>query len=134
MPLIVVFVLISIIAVICGARFGRPSETAEINRDIEPNKEEILAETTTVQAGRTYTVPEDGIYKIEVYSGEGGANKLSPNISGSDGCHAIGYVMAYAGEQIEVSTRQGGYSYSGGDFAALMGAGGNGICVASPHR
>ena len=71
-PLIVVLVLINIIAVICvGAPFGRPSETAELNRDIETNKEEILAET--VQAGETYTVPEDGIYKIELHGGHGGA-------------------------------------------------------------
>ena len=73
MPLIVVLVLINIIAVICvGAPFGRPSETAEINRDVEPNKEEILAEKTTVQVGETYTVPEDGIYKIELHGGKGG--------------------------------------------------------------
>ena len=71
MPLIVVCVLISIIAVI-RAPFGRPSETAELNRDVEANKEEILAETTTVQAGETYTVPEDGIYKIELHGGHGG--------------------------------------------------------------
>ena len=70
-PLIVVLILISIVAVICvGAPFGRPSETAGINRDIETNKEEILAET--VQAGQTYTVPEDGIYKIELHGGKGG--------------------------------------------------------------
>ena len=71
MPLIVVCVLISIIAVI-RAPFGRPSETAELNRDVEANKEEILAETTTVQAGETYTVPKDGIYKIELHGGKGG--------------------------------------------------------------
>ena len=72
MPLIVVLVLISIIAVICvGAPFGRPQENAEISKDVETNKEEILAET--VQAGETYTVPEDGIYKIELHGGHGGA-------------------------------------------------------------
>jgi len=74
-PVIVVLVLISIIAVICvGAPFGRPSETAEINRDIDINKEEILAETTTVNAGGTYIVPANGIYKIEIYGGKGGAS------------------------------------------------------------
>ena len=73
MPLIVVLVLISIIAVICvGAPFGRPSETAELNKNIEANKEEILAETTKVYAGGTYTVLEDGIYKIELHGGKGG--------------------------------------------------------------
>ena len=75
-PLIVVLVLINIIAVVCvGAPFRRPSETAELNRDIEPNKEEILAKTTTVQVGGTYIVPKDGIYKIELHGGKGG----SPN-------------------------------------------------------
>ena len=65
--------LINIIAVICvGEPFGRLAETAELNRDVEANKEEILAETTTVQAGETYTVPEDGIYKIELNGGKGG--------------------------------------------------------------
>ena len=72
MPLIIVLVLINIIAVICvGAPFGRPQENAEISKDVETNKEEILAET--VQAGETYTVPEDGIYKIELHGGHGGA-------------------------------------------------------------
>ena len=79
MPLIVVLVLINIIAVICvGAPFGRPSEIAELNRDVEPNKEEILAET--VQAGQTYTVPEDGIYKIELHGGHGGIPSRVPSV------------------------------------------------------
>ena len=74
MPLFVVLVLINIIAVICvGAPFGRPQENAEISKDVETNKEEILAET--VQAGETYTVPEDGIYKIELHGGKGEGTK-----------------------------------------------------------
>ena len=74
MPLIVVLVLINIIAVICvGAPFGRPQENTEIGKDVEPNKEEILAETKTLQAGETYTVPEDGVYTIELHGGKGGA-------------------------------------------------------------
>ena len=78
-PLIVVLVLINIIAVICvGAPFGRPSEIAELNRDVEPNKEEILAET--VQAGQTYTVPEDGIYKIELHGGKGEGTKRTVKV------------------------------------------------------
>ena len=45
-PLIVVLVLISIIAVICvGAPFGRPQETAELNKNIDTNKEKISAAT-----------------------------------------------------------------------------------------
>ena len=71
--------LINIIAVICvGAPFGRPSETAELNRDVEPNKEEILAET--IQAGKTYTVPEDGIYKIELHGGKGSGSERAVKV------------------------------------------------------
>ena len=107
-PVIVVLVLISIIAVICvGAPFGRPSETAEINRDVEANKEEILAETTTVNAGETYTVPEDGIYKIEVHGGRGGSNSVNPYVYGSVGSKATGYVRAYEGNQIEIRNLPG---------------------------
>lgn len=41
MPLIVVFMIISIITtiIIVGTHFGVPLETAEINRDIETNEE-----------------------------------------------------------------------------------------------
>ncbi len=69
-PLIVVLMLISIIAVICvGAPFGRPSEIAELNRDVEPNTEQISAETTTLNGGEEYVIPEDGLYKIELHGG-----------------------------------------------------------------
>jgi len=72
-PLIVISMLICIIvAIILGSGIGRTQENTEIGKDVEPNKEEILAETTTVQAGETYTVPEDGIYKIELHGGRGG--------------------------------------------------------------
>ncbi len=71
MPLIVVLLLICVIAVICViAPFGRPSETAELNKDIDTNEEEISA-ATTVNAGETYTVSSDGIYKIELHGGHG---------------------------------------------------------------
>ena len=73
-PLIVISMLICIIAtIILGSGIGRTQENTEIGKDVEPNKEEILAETKTVQAGETYTVPEDGVYKIELHGGKGGA-------------------------------------------------------------
>ena len=69
-PLIVVLMLICVITIcVIGVPFGRPQENAEISKDIETNKEEILAET--VQAGETYTVPTNGIYKIELHGGHG---------------------------------------------------------------
>ena len=83
MPLIVVLVLISIIAVICvGAPFGRPQENAEISKDVEANKEEILAETdiaatsvgTNVKATFTASTGEVHIYST---SGIGTINKTN---------------------------------------------------------
>ena len=110
-PVIVVLVLISIIAVICvGAPFGRPSETAELNRDIETNKEEILAETKTVQAGETYTVPEDGIYKIELHGGKG--YQFDNSTQGQKGTKVTGYVKLNSGTSISTGSYQGGAGWN----------------------
>ena len=97
-PLIVMLVLICIIAVICvGEPFGRPSETAEINRNVEQNEGQILAETTTLTTGQTYTVPEDGLYKIEMYGGNGANLKLKDGtiIPGYKGKKATFHVRLY---------------------------------------
>ena len=59
-PLIVISMLICIIAtIILGSGIGRTQENTEIGKDVE--------------AGETYTVPEDGVYKIELHGGKGGA-------------------------------------------------------------
>ncbi len=97
-PLIVVLVLICIIAVICvGEPFGRPHENAEINRDFEQNEGQILAETTTLTTGQTYTVPEDGLYKIEMYGGNGSDLNLKDGtiIPGYKGKKVTSYVRLH---------------------------------------
>ena len=110
-PLIVVLVLINIIAVVCvGAPFRRPSETAELNRDIEPNKEEILAKTTTVQVGGTYIVPKDGIYKIELHGGKG--YQFDNSTQGQKGTKVTGYVKLNSGTSISTGSYQGGAGWN----------------------
>lgn len=73
-PLIAMLVIICTIVAICvWVPFGRPSETANLNKNVDNNEEEIkAAEATTVNPGGTYTVPKDGIYKIELHGGKGG--------------------------------------------------------------
>ena len=107
-PLIVVCVLISIIAVI-RAPFGRPSETAELNRDVEPNKEEILA--TTVQAGQTYTVPETGIYKIELHGGRGGIPEGKESLT-KKGSKVTGYLKLNVGDIVNTKSYSGGTGWN----------------------
>ena len=109
------FVLISIIAVICvGAPFGRPTETAELNKNIDENGEQILAaETTTVNAGQTYTVPKDGIYKIELHGGHGD-DYLSGR--GTSGDKFTGYIKLNAEEVLSTIVYEGGglgYTHGG---------------------
>ncbi len=71
-PLIAMLVIICTIVAICvGAPFGRPSETANLNKNVDNNEEEIKAETTTIEGEGTYTVPKDGVYKIELYGARG---------------------------------------------------------------
>ena len=72
MPIVVVLMLISIITtIIIGSGLVRPTEMGELNKNIDTNEEKIEA-ATTVNAGDTYTVPEDGVYKIELHGGHGG--------------------------------------------------------------
>ena len=93
MPLIVMLILITIISTILEVAnsIKHQTEIAEINRDIETKKEEILAET--VQAGQSYTVPENGVYKIELNGGHGNEfGKKGPQVwtvSGFSGTKVI---------------------------------------------
>ncbi len=115
------FVLISIIAIIyVGAPFGRPPETAELNKNIDKNEEQISAATaTTVNAGDTYTVPKDGIYKIELHGGHGEGD------GGKKGGKVTGYVSLNSGQTLTASECIGGKGAGKGGF----GRGGNSIGV-----
>ena len=87
-PLIVVLLLICVIAVICViAPFGRPSETAELNKDIDTNEEEILAATGDVAATTvgtnvkaTYTASTK---EVQIYSTSGIGTLKSDGTTGS---------------------------------------------------
>ena len=65
-PLIFMLILTIIIPTIIyvGKNIIQPIETAEIEKQEDTNKEKISAEKVTVNAGDSYTVPKDGIYKI----------------------------------------------------------------------
>ena len=125
MPLIVMFVLISIIAIIyVGAPFGRPSETAELNKNIDKSEEQISAATaTTVNAGDTYTVPQDGIYKIELHGGHGAGEAL-----GGQGSKVTGYIRLSKNNALTCGNIAGGEGYKqSGTY--LSGPGGDGISI-----
>ena len=114
------FVLISIIAIIyVGAPFGRPSETAELNKNIDKSEEQISAATaTTVNAGDTYTVPQDGIYKIELHGGHGeGVGQAT----GKRGGKVTGYIKLNKNDVLTTFLYNGGtrVEYNG----AIAGAG-----------
>ena len=105
-PLIVISMLICIIAtIILGSGIGRTQENTEIGKDVEPNKEEILAET--VQAGETYTVPEDGVYKIELHGGHGQARV--DGSEGGNGSKVTGYVRLRKDDILTTERHEGGY-------------------------
>lgn len=133
-PLIVVLMIICIIAIICVVGFGlsRPQEIGELNKDTETDEEQISAATTTVQAGETYTVPKDGIYKIELH---GGHSEASTFDTGTKGSKVIGYVKLLEGDQLTTLEHKGGSGYSGGAsrdytrFKYYNGNGGNGLSV-----
>ena len=111
LPLIVVLMLICIIPTIMlvGAHNVRPSETAELNKNIEQQEEQISAETKTVQAGDTYTVPTTGIYKIELHGGKAADIVTSSGtISGYKGCKVAGYVKLRSGVLLDTQDLSAG--------------------------
>ena len=105
------------------APFGRPQETAELDKNIDKNEEEIWAATsTTVNAGGTYTAQKEGIYKIELHGGKGASGDKS---EGGKGGKVTGYVKLNKGELLTLENLPGGAKGS----SARSGAGGDGIAV-----
>ena len=105
MPLIVVLMLICVAAIIylVGAHSVRPSETAELNKDVQQDEEQISAATTTVQAGQTYIIPKDGLYKIELHGGKSTGLYSSPGINGSK---LTGYLKLRNGDSLVTEARR----------------------------
>lgn len=97
--------VIPTIMLVVGATIGRPQETAELNKNVEQQEEQILAETITVNAGDTYTVPKTGRYKIELH---GGKSNGFVGVSGLNGSKITGYVNLTAGSDVSSVSISGG--------------------------
>ena len=88
----------------------QPTETAEIEKQEESEEEKISAETVTVNAGDSYTVPKDGIYKIELHGGTTEDFKITDDtiISGSKGSKVTGYKRLKKGTLLSAVKYLGG--------------------------
>lgn len=105
-PIIVMLMLICITAMyIVGATIGRPTETAELNKDVE-QEEHISAAATTVNAGQSYIIPKSGLYKIELHGGK--STGFGNTISGLNGSKITGYVRLQEGTVIGTKSISGG--------------------------
>ena len=102
MPLIFILILTIIIPTIIyvGKNIIQPTETAEIEKQEDTNEEKISAEKVTVNAGYSYRVPKDGIYKIELHGGKSADIKRSDGtiILGNKGSKVTGYVRLVKGD------------------------------------
>lgn len=72
-PIIAMLILISFITTIVVGIHLTNNNNQQI-AEVENGEEEILAETTTIEREGTYTVPKDGIYRINVAGGRGANN------------------------------------------------------------
>lgn len=89
---------------------------------------------------QTYTVPENGYYKLEVWGAEGGGSRLSGNTNsglGGKGGYATGTVYLTAGTKLNIyvggqgksstsGTAAGGYNGGGAGYASSESEPGNG--------
>ena len=135
-PLIVMLILTIIIPTIIYVGkniIQQPTETAEIEKQENTNEEKISAALVRVEAGDSYTVPKDGVYKIELHGGKSEAVSLSTldgddrTYSGNAGKKVTGYVSLSKGDILDTEVHWGGgwkklpRSY--------FGAGGGGISL-----
>lgn len=131
-PLIVVLMLMCIIPtiiLILGVAFDHPTETAELDKNVEQG-EEIKA--AAVQANKDITIEETGIYLIKLHGGSGTirvANEGKDNEEawyGDPGSLTIGYVHLERGDVLTTKSHTGG-NYASGSKRSSKG--GNGISV-----
>ena len=107
MPLIVMLILTIIIPTIIYVGkniIQQPTETAEIEKQEETNEEKISAASVNVEAGDSYTIPKDGIYKIELHGGKSKDITLENGtiISGNKGSKVTGYVRLNEGDVLDM--------------------------------
>ena len=112
-PLIVMLILTIIIPTIIYVGkniIQQPTETAGIEKQEDTNEEKISAATVRVEAGDSYTVPKDGVYKIELHGGKS-ADILTADgqtILGNKGKKVTGYVNLSKGNVLESVCHFGG--------------------------
>ena len=103
----------------------QPIETAEIEKQEESYEEKISAASVRVNAGDSYTVPRDGVYKIELHGGKSADIELTDGtiISGNKGSKVTGYVSLNAGTLLLSFVHSGGLSpYEGlGELDGALG-------------
>ena len=134
MPLIFMLILTIIIPTVIyiGKNIiQQPTETAEIEKQEDTNEEKISAASVTVKAGRSYTIPKDGIYKIELHGGKSADIKLTNGtiISGNKGSKVTGYVDLLKGDILSASLEKAveenrieGKSLAGANGITLIGS------------
>ena len=88
----------------------QPTETAEIEKQEDTNEEKISAASVRVEAGDSYTVPKDGIYKIALHGGKSADIELEDGtiISGNKGSKVTGYASLGAGDVLSSEILFGG--------------------------
>ena len=110
----------------------QPTETAEIEKQEESDEEKISAASVKVEAGDSYTIPKDGIYKIELHGGKSEDIKLKDGtiMLGNKGSKVTGYISLRKGNVLKCSRRSGGHTY-GPDLVISMKScyGANGVCI-----
>lgn len=115
--LIIILILICVvptIVLVVGQAIGRPQETAELNKEVEQQEEQISAATTTVNAGDTYTVPKTGVYKIELRGGDsGGFDSVSGWVDGLYASKISGFIRLNQNDKIELDTSGLSYGLEG---------------------
>ena len=131
-PLIIVLMLMCIIPtiiLILGVAFDRPTETAELDKNVEQG-EEISA--AIVASKGTITIEEDAIYLIKLHGGAGASGVVNAGkdneyaLDGYDGSLTTGYVYLSRGDVLTTTVYAGG----GKSSSSYSTAGGKGISVA----
>lgn len=131
-PLIIVLMLMCIIPtiiLILGVAFDHPTETAELDKNVEQS-EEIKA--AAVQSGKEITIEENGVYIIKLHGGAGAERVVNAGKDneekwqGDNGSLTIGYMVLNAGDVLTTKSHSGGGTGSGSTRASK---GGNGISV-----
>ena len=110
-PLIVVLMLISIICTIASGINLNNNNTNKQIAEVEPDTEEILADTVT--AGNEYRVTADGLYKIELHGGKS-------DLRGNKGSKVTGYMWLGNGDTLSTLRHEGG-AITAGESTSLLG-------------